>query len=674
MNINKALSSPVLIISFFWLLALIWSISWFEPHAVLRLACLGFAFVAAALSFGFSLLKDGLRGGQGLTGIFLLLFWVLAGSSILWSDIPFISIIFFAAFSLLPLTFFMISLNNDTGRLLRHITVGAFFFAAILAIFVIVQYFFLPDMLVGRGVRYPFANPNSFAGFFCLVLFGGLAWMVTTENKKQGNAAFLFCALCLAALILLAGRGAFLSFLLGVIVFLGLAGRETLQKHVRCLTGLLVTGVATMVAAPLFGAGQTTLWGRLQDIGPNGDVIILSRTKIWQSTWEMIEKLPLTGHGIGTFFLYYPEYRVPSESYSGGFMAHNDPLQFWMEMGILAPVLFYGMLAYAIYRSVTALRNMDKADKNYLLLLAATCGLGAFILHTHITFHFYVAPLLLLFGLALSWWQHLSAPALINKQAGKPVFCRWPEKYPVAAAWFTVLLPFAAFYIILQGFLFSEHFTNRARTAIIEGDMMAFAKATNEAHHFGFGWNARAYLLAAAIPLGILDDASYTMTNKEKNELITQTETLLDQAARHNPRLVGTLYYRALLEPFKNGEKSEQIALLEDALRLNPTHLPSREMLVMLYLNTGQEQKALGVIKEGLQWKTNTFDPVRFYEIAVNTLEKLEGKDHATTKQARDQLERAFAKKLKNAGLPFIGNGNAISLPAAVPDGSAIVP
>lgn len=429
-----------------------------------------------------------------------------------------------------------------------------------------------------------------------------------------------------------------------------------------------------MAAASLFGAGKTTLWGRLQDIGSNGEVIILSRTKIWQSTWEMIEKLPLTGHGIGTFFLYYPEYRVPSESYSGGFMTHNDPLQFWMEMGVLAPVLFYGMLAYAIYRSILMLRKADKTGKNYLLLLAATCGLGAFVLHTHITFHFYVAPLLLLFGLGLSWWHHLSAPLPTDEASGRPVLCRWPERLSTVPAWFTVLLPFAALYIILQGFLFSEHFSNRARTAMIEGDMMGFAKATNEAHHFGFGWNARAYLLAAAIPLGILDSAFYTTTNKEREELIVQTETLLDQAARHNPRLAGTLYYRALLVPYKNGDKNEQIALLEDALRLNPLHLPSREMLVTLYLDSGQEQKARKTIKDGLQWDINIFDPLRFYEIAVNALGKLEGKEHEMTAMARDKLEEAFAKKLKRERLPFMGQGNAISLPAVVPDGSVIVP
>lgn len=669
MNINKTFSSPVVMIAFFWLLSLLCSISWFEPHALLRLACIGFAFVAAALSFGFALQEEGIKRRFGILGLFLALFWTLAAASILWSGIPFISFIAFCTFSLLPLTFYMVLCGRETDRLLKYMTAGVFAFSALLALLVIAQVFFLPDMLVKGGVRYPFANPNSFAGFFSIVLFGGLAWMVTAESKKQGSAAFVLCALCLAALILLAGRGAFLSFLLGVTVFLVFSGRATVKKHARCLSGLFVTGIATAGAASLFATGGATLLRRMGRVGDDRELILSSRTDIWQATWEMIENHIVQGHGIGTFFLYYPEYRMPSDAYSGGFMAHNDPLQFWMEMGVLAPLLFYAALFYVLWRSIGALARLGRGGRDYLCLLAAVCGMGAFVLHTHVTFHFYVAPLLLLFGLTLAWWQVLVARA----RAEAPLSFKPPARIPAALLWFAALMPFCALYVVLQGFLFSEYYTGRAQEAMTEGRMEDFAADINRAHHIGFGMNGRAYLQAAAIPLGILDHSGHFMAAEEKKELTDQAAGLLDQAARHNPRLVGVLYYRALLASYKGEGIDVQSFFLTEGLRLNPLHLPSREKLVTLYLQSGDMDEAFRVVKEGLQWNHHIFDPVRFYEMAIPVLEQAGDKDAAA--QAQEKLERAFARQLRRReGIPFMGPGRFNPLPEGGPGGSAIVP
>jgi hypothetical protein len=50
--------------------------------------------------------------------------------------------------------------------------------------------------------------------------------------------------------------------------------------------------------------------------------------------------------GIGTFYLYYPAVNT-GDYFSTGRMAHSDPLQFWAEMGVLAPLLFYGFIIAA---------------------------------------------------------------------------------------------------------------------------------------------------------------------------------------------------------------------------------------------------------------------------------------------------------------------------------------
>ena len=67
------------------------------------------------------------------------------------------------------------------------------------------------------------------------------------------------------------------------------------------------------------------------------------RFHLWNSTWEMAKDHFWLGTGLATFFFFYPQYRNPEDS-SDGFFSHMDPLQFWAETGVFAPILFYGVL------------------------------------------------------------------------------------------------------------------------------------------------------------------------------------------------------------------------------------------------------------------------------------------------------------------------------------------
>lgn len=610
---NPALLSPKTLVPVFWGVSLIWSISWFEPHALLRLASVGFCFLAAILSFGQGI-KEGFYRPHGAVVITLLLFWMLAAASIFWSAIPFVSFIAFCTYSMLPLTFFALVTNRDAGDLLKACTLGALVFCAILALYVVIQYFFMPDMLVSGTVRYPFANPNSFAAMLSLALFGGIALMVTAEDRKYSNMALLFSVLYVAAIVILAGRGAFLALLIGLFVFMLGAGKEVLTKHKRCIGGLFAGSVIVLAVTALMGASRNTIWERLGQIGEKGEQIVAGRSDIWQATWTMIEQHMFAGTGIGTFFLYYPEHRLPSDWYSGGYMAHNDPLQFWMEMGVLAPLLFYAALVFVLIRSFFALRAMtESTDKRRLHLLAVTCGMGAFVLHTHISFHFYVGPLLLIFGLALAWWYVLTADILKETAS----LARWPVRWPVVAGWVAALLPFLVLYFVLQGFLFSEYYIDRSQARMIKGDTGGFAEDINHADRVGFGMNARAYIKAAAIPLGILDAASAAMTDGERKSLEKQINTLLDKAEQHNPRLVGIPYYRAMLAGYMQHPDSEIEGYLQQAVTLSPQHLPSRMMLIQYYQDHGEVEKASSVARAGLPWRYGIHDPAPYYMKAI---------------------------------------------------------
>ena len=127
--------------------------------------------------------------------------------------------------------------------------------------------------------------------------------------------------------------------------------------------------------------------------------------------WYMIQDYFWLGTGLGTFYYYYTAYRSPLDA-SDGFFAHMDPLQFWMETGVLAPVLFYGVLLCVLLRTI---RAVWAARANYLQrleIMAPFCGLLALTLHTHLTFHLYMPGILLPLAVFLACWYVATEKAL----------------------------------------------------------------------------------------------------------------------------------------------------------------------------------------------------------------------------------------------------------------------
>ena len=73
----------------------------------------------------------------------------------------------------------------------------------------------------------------------------------------------------------------------------------------------------------------------------------------------MIKEYGLFGTGIGTYFLYFPEFRLAGDNW-GAYYAHNDPLQYWIELGVLGPILFYAFVIAVILRTQQAFKKNRK--------------------------------------------------------------------------------------------------------------------------------------------------------------------------------------------------------------------------------------------------------------------------------------------------------------------------
>ncbi len=579
-------------------------------------------------------------------------FWLLWLAAVFWSASPFVSFISFCTFSMMPAAFFAFTARRDAVDLLRPVLMGGCLVIAALAGWAVAQYVFFPQMLVSGQVRFPFASPNSYGALLSLGFFCGLGALHIADSKRNRIFYSIFCALALAAIIIIGGRGALLCLLAAFAVFLWLE-RGAARAQIISL-GLLAAAALAAFLVPGF------LDDSLRDSPAEryGDFFLdahdnFARLDIWMATLKIIAAHPFTGTGPGTFFLFYPEMRAVTEVYSSGLMAHSDPLQFAAEGGVLAVVLFYAVIIAAVVRMVRYYRRGDMMPQR-ALQTALFCGLGALIVHAHVDYNFYVASILTFSGLVLAAWFAGTEGAKSEAHTVRPVTANVLGAAAVVAVCGTLFA--------LQGFLRSEHYTEKARTAAMSGDMEVFGDFANRANESSFGLNPRPYVLAANVPLALLDAAVSGMMDGDIEGLSLQIEGLLDEAEKHNPRLVAVPYYRAQLRNMQGRaagrEAGPQVETnLKQALRLDPTHLPSRFMLADLYEFNGDTEESWRVLKDGIEWPYMLHDAAPYYR-RVMDMAAARGEESVRATAER-KLARALMQKMNfyidggNRGIPL---------------------
>jgi O-antigen ligase len=627
--------SPPILAALLWLAAFICSLSPTVPHEFWMIGCLIFGFAALAVLF-----DDGLRQGLNVPRspivIFAVLFWINAVASIFWSDIPVLSAQAVIIFSLFPLTFLVTAtMRGDVAeKFFRLIAWGLGAFMGALAAWALLQFFVLRDLLVYGQPRYPFADPNNYAILMVMAVFPALSALLCVHERGKIMALSILCALLLSAIMVMGSRGAYITLGGGLVLFFLLTFLPS-KKGGRIKDG------GKRLAVPILSALITIAFlfttvpenrvpiARMTTIAEQGLGVFSERLIIWEATKKIIEERPILGHGYGTFSSLYPAARSPKDWFSGGYNAHNDPLQFWAETGVLGIVLFYAVCGAAIVRMVRFyLQRHSRESRNPVSSQVAGlfCALSAIIASIHWTPSLYCLPVMMTAGVMLGAWvkaTHIDDTNIVVK---------W--EHPARSV--LIILPFLAVIFFMQGMLRSQYHVLQARQFIAAGDMEKFGAAVNHADKTGFGLNANAYLLAAAIPLGILEGGNKTLSADEKNNLSQQAIKLLDHAERLN-RFDADLYYHRALA----GQDKEKN--LRRALVLDPQHLSSRMALADLLMADDIINEAFEILKEGMVWRYRLIDPAPYYS-QISAL-ALEFGDMETQNDALLALSKIYSEK-----------------------------
>ena len=204
----------------------------------------------------------------------------------------------------------------------------------------------------------------TLAGVLSLVLLAALPSVLQAATGRRWRwVAWLLGGLGLALTYV---RGAWLGFLAGAAVLLGLVRRGRL---------LLVAGVVVLVVAVLATPG---LRRRAESIVDPTDSTARERLAMWRSGVAMLADHPVTGVGPGQVKHVYPRYVEPEFADKRRGHLHNTPLQVAVERGLLGLAAWVALFAAFFRQAARRLAALGPGEREARALvvgsLAAVAG------------------------------------------------------------------------------------------------------------------------------------------------------------------------------------------------------------------------------------------------------------------------------------------------------------
>ncbi len=216
----------------------------------------------------------------------------------------------------------------------------------------------------GRVVS-TFENPNVLAEYLIMIIPLCVAMLIITKHPRAklilGFAALASCG----CLVYTWSRGAWLGFIIGMLIFFLMYHRNTLTA---LLFGLLGVPFLPFVL-------PDSIIQRFASIGDLRDTSTAYRVNIWKAVTKMIGDFWQTGVGVGeaSFKPVYSLYALSGIETAPH--SHNLYLQITVELGIVGLVVFAVMLFVWAQSSLTLHKNESRPEK--LLSAAVFCGMLA---------------------------------------------------------------------------------------------------------------------------------------------------------------------------------------------------------------------------------------------------------------------------------------------------------
>lgn len=201
-----------------------------------------------------------------------------------------------------------------------------------------------------------FNHTPTFYGSFMLMQLPILIYMAqlkilpTLWKKLAAVTAFL----SLICLVLSMTRGAWLAFVMVIVIFV------VLEKRFRRLTAKICAGLTIIFLIVLFVS--PTIQDRLATMTDTNFQSNTERVLMWKAAAEIFCDYPITGVGQKMFVNAYNKYYITREAKEiGHTQPHNNFLQRASEGGLIGLSAFIGLYAYFFWKFFTQF----KREKNF---------------------------------------------------------------------------------------------------------------------------------------------------------------------------------------------------------------------------------------------------------------------------------------------------------------------
>jgi O-antigen ligase len=572
--------------------------------------------------------------------------------SIVFSEAPYTALLYFGVFAVMPLSFFLTLKMSGQGfeRVLLYFLAGVMVCLVGTTLF---QYIFVTQYLVDGRINWPLANPNALAGLMSFGVFGAFACALVAQKRWAQIASILVAIVIIAAILATGGRGALYAMIGGLVILAGVL-LPVVRERWHAVAFIVLGGLAAYFLMNMTGGegAQTPVTNFVND-----KVDFSERFELWKSTFAIFKDHPITGTGIGTFFLYYPEYRLEDVG-TAGLMSHNDVLQYASELGFLAPIMLYGLAIFMGVLTFKAFCVSEKSDVRRVWVLTSFMALAACFVHAHITFHFHILPIMMVVGFALAVWAIYVSQILADAGKIESVSRVMPDGVRMGAAFVLVLGVTAYQSVIVSEVLFE----NAQRQMQRNLDIGSFSLQLERSLKVSRGTNARAHVVNSGIYMGRMEARASAMSPEEHRMLALYTLDALDRAEAVNPRMASIYFARARLmrlAPQYVPESYDQEYFLKEALRLNPMHLMARVSLAQYYYMTERKEQALDVLVAGLKWRYTQHNPLPMYQATASLAFELRKQDiqkralaliveYKAVQEALRRKKEGFAAKVRD--------------------------
>jgi len=363
-------------------------------------------------------LRSGLPWPRGFIPVFMALWLLWFGATLFWSGVPYSSWFYFWVLGSLPLGFLIWATMPDAvqERAWSYLWLGIVASAWVLSGMALWQTHI--GMVEGEGAFAlrtvgPLLDTNSFAAWLNLIFFPVLiAYFIRDAKRSVRFLSFAwepvsFIYLLTITIILLAffstySRGGFLAWICAMpFAIIGLRKVHAfIQRFIVVFTLALVSFVGFSFLHDF------SMFPHLSPEYIASNLSTVARGLMWLATWHIFLSHSWLGTGLGSYFLYYPAYRLPGELASAGTYAHNDYIEYLAEGGLVNLgflLAFAGSLMYALYKLLfKAGKSLNLPEGRRLEALGLVLGVFAITGHAVGNFIFYNLPLSILAGLFLA--------------------------------------------------------------------------------------------------------------------------------------------------------------------------------------------------------------------------------------------------------------------------------